>query len=67
MDVNPIEEGYLPEYVQDWIQQVADQHFDGRWGQAAAVILEAAYERNRQPDNKWAELDALSRLRGKGR
>jgi hypothetical protein len=64
---DPQEEGYLPEHVHQWLQGLADEHFDGNWGHAAAAVLEAAYERSKQPADRWAELEALMRLRGTGR
>ena len=36
------------------IEQEADEHFGGRWGAAAAAILEAAHAAASAPDDPWA-------------
>ncbi len=67
MDDTEIPDGYLPPHVQAWLEQLAEQHFDGDVGKTMAAVLEAAYERGKQPDNKWAELQTLMRKTGKPR
>ncbi len=55
----------LPEPVRAWVQDIADRDFGGDFGRAAAVILEAAWQREQQPDNPWAEQESrLEKRRG---
>jgi hypothetical protein len=51
------DEGYLSDATRQWIQQLADRHYGGDWGRAAAALLEAAHAAALAPENPWAGLD----------
>jgi hypothetical protein len=59
------EDGYLPDDVQQWVQDQADRHYGGNFGRAAAAILEAVYAASRKPQNVWALQEELLKSRGR--
>lgn len=59
------EDGGLPEKVRAWVQDDADKHYGGDFGRAAAAILTAAWQREQEPADPWAEQDErLKQRRG---
>jgi hypothetical protein len=56
-------DGYLDEDTRRWIQDEADRWYGGDFGRAAAAILEAAHVAEKQPDNRWAYLEARQQNR----
>ena len=57
------QDGALAPQAATWVQELADRHYGGNVGRAAAAIIEAAFERARHPGDPWAELDALQHRR----
>lgn len=52
------EDGKLEPAAAAWVQELADQHYGGNFGRAAAAILEAAYAAELAPGDPWAYLTA---------
>lgn len=59
------EDNALPEQVRAWVQAEADKHYGGDFGRAAAAILTAAWQREQEPADPWAEQDARLKQRRK--
>nr|WP_221374487.1 hypothetical protein [Actinoplanes polyasparticus] len=53
----------MPDEVTAWIQAEADRHFGGDFGRAAGAILTAAWRREQEPQNPWAEQEERLRQR----
>lgn len=51
----------LREDVRTWLQQIADERFDGNFGRAAAAVLTAAFEAEQEPANPWAGVESKVR------
>ncbi|GAA2696585.1 hypothetical protein [Actinoplanes palleronii] len=58
------EDGVLDPAAAAWVQDLADRHYEGNFGRAAAAILEAAYAAELAPDDPWAYLAARQHGRG---